>query len=392
MLLSDGCSRFRFQGLVFDGQHTADIGIEHDAHAPGLFETRIRHQNNKLINFGTAGIRIGNIPHTSTNGKLETSEVLFENCIFAHNGGGTSGTVGGGILILNFNDYDNTFDGCTFVNNSAGNSVRRCVSVGSASFVVSPHHTGANPTTIEGCVVAGWTEKTEPPPPQQQSVVANTPWPQMNQVVLFAGNLLNGNTASSTSLLASRLKNMVVEDLKTGVDVDNAGTGKVDRVHLQQFKLTPATTFLKRWWPGMPTVLVDARDYGCNVTSTSYTSMDTTDEGMATRIATSSTACVQATINAAAKKGGGAAAYFAPGQYAINSTIVVPPGNYTVLGSGYQTQFQWALRAANTTADQAVFKVQGGGRGLQLMHFQVVGTGSGIKILHEGQLEHLCTN
>lgn len=22
---------------------------------------------------------------------------------------------------------------------------------------VSPHHTGANPTTIEGCVVAGWT-------------------------------------------------------------------------------------------------------------------------------------------------------------------------------------------------------------------------------------------
>lgn len=197
-------------------------------------------------------------------------------------------------------------------------------------------------------------EKTEPPPPQQQSVVANTPWPQMNQVVLFAGNLLNGNTASSTSLLASRLKNMVVEDLKMGVDVDNAGTGKVDRVRLQQSKLTPATTFLKRWWPGMPTVLVDARDYGCNVTSTSYTSMDTTDEGMATRIATSSTACVQATINAAAKKGGGAAAYFAPGQYAINSTIVVPPGNYTVLGGGYQTQFQWALRAANTTADQAV--------------------------------------
>jgi len=49
MLVSDGCSRTRFVGLVFDGALTAAVGFEHDAHAPGMFETRIRHQNSKFV-------------------------------------------------------------------------------------------------------------------------------------------------------------------------------------------------------------------------------------------------------------------------------------------------------------------------------------------------------
>ena len=44
LLVSDGLSRSRFVGLVFDGQDTAAVGFEHDSHSPGLFETRIRHQ------------------------------------------------------------------------------------------------------------------------------------------------------------------------------------------------------------------------------------------------------------------------------------------------------------------------------------------------------------
>jgi hypothetical protein len=164
ILVSDGLSRSRFVGLVFDGRDTADVGFEHDSHKPGLFETRIRHQNNKFVNFLTAGIRIG---HNRTGGKLETSEVLFENSIFANIGSQESVAFNctrsggcGGVAIENFNDYgeatapgfslhafpcvslpflaclclslrlhcphsgplpsDNTFDGCHFFNNSWG--------------------------------------------------------------------------------------------------------------------------------------------------------------------------------------------------------------------------------------------------------------------------------
>jgi len=53
--------------------------------------------------------------------KLETSEVLYENLVFANNGHGPGCGGGcGGIAILNFNDYDNTFDGCHFTDNSNG--------------------------------------------------------------------------------------------------------------------------------------------------------------------------------------------------------------------------------------------------------------------------------
>eukprot|EP00035_Acanthoeca_spectabilis_P019113 m.412918 g.412918 ORF g.412918 m.412918 type:complete len:245 (+) comp16822_c1_seq13:829-1563(+) len=170
------------------GADSASIGFEHDSHRPGLFETRIRHQNSKFMNFGVAGIRIG---FNTTDGKLETSEVLYENLIFANNGHDpacVSAGRCGAIAILNFNDYDNTFDGIHFSNNSwgvycdkmanvylrnsrfegstqadivlapsAGNSVRRCVSVGSRQFITSPHHTAVNPATIQDCRIDGWT-------------------------------------------------------------------------------------------------------------------------------------------------------------------------------------------------------------------------------------------
>lgn len=110
LLISDGLSRSRFVGLVFDGQDTAAIGFEHDSHSPGLFETRIRHQNNKFVNFLKAGIRIG---MNRTDHKLETSEVLYENSVFANNGNQDEVAFNctkfggcGGVVILNFNDCE----------------------------------------------------------------------------------------------------------------------------------------------------------------------------------------------------------------------------------------------------------------------------------------------
>lgn len=40
---------------------------------------------------------------------------------------------------------------------SAGNSVRRCVSVNAGgAFVASPHHTSVNPVTVEDCIIDNW--------------------------------------------------------------------------------------------------------------------------------------------------------------------------------------------------------------------------------------------
>jgi hypothetical protein len=113
--------------------------------------------------------------------------------------------------------------------------------------------------------------------------------------------------------------------------------------------------------------LVDARDYGC------------------TGNEKDSSICVQATIDAAVKKGGGAAAYFAPRTYTISTPIIVHAGNYTVLGSGYQTKFNWA---SVQHADPAVMVVKGGGAGLKIMHLAVSSGGKALifdtKILHDG--------
>ena len=185
MMEDSGVTRTRFVGLVFDGQGIAGVGFEHDGRRPGLYETRIRHQNNKFTNFLTAGLRVGF--NKTGGGKLESSEMLFENCIFdqcgrdtpacaprqkseaspAHDG--SPGTIGcGGVVLLHFNDYDNTFDGCLFSDNqfgiytaemanfyahntrferskshdmylgpASGNGIRRCVSQGSGKFVGS---------------------------------------------------------------------------------------------------------------------------------------------------------------------------------------------------------------------------------------------------------------
>jgi hypothetical protein len=182
------------------------------SHHPGLFEARIRHQNNTYVNFLRARIRIGN---NRTAGTLETSAVLHENCVFANIGNQDDGEWNnsvafnctkhggcGGVLIENFNDYDIVFDGCHFFNNSwgiamdrmanayirnsrfeqngfkyhvrvgpavysfegadialaksTGNSVRRCISLNSTVFVALPGSEMTTPSTIEGNVIDSW--------------------------------------------------------------------------------------------------------------------------------------------------------------------------------------------------------------------------------------------
>jgi hypothetical protein len=429
MLVSDGCSRTRFVGLVLDGQNKAAVGFEHDSHGPGLFETRIRHQNNKFVSFRTAGIRIG---FNTTAHKLETSEVLYENSVFDSNGLSpacvkTAYRGCGGAVILNFNDYDNAFDGCHFTSNangiyldkmanvyarnsrfeasvnsdfvlaaSAGNSIRRCVSVGSRAFVQAPSHTAVNPTTIQDCRVDSWTggaaieyhlrgpmllmdnQFTNGSVPMGSS----TPMTGGRGAALFVGNTIDGKAATSQELMPSHHQSakLVLYDLPA---TNPSSTASASNMSSETSKngavpsssgLTPASRFLKAWWP-VPIALVDARDHGC-----------TGEEA-------DSSACVQATIDAAAKKGGGAAAYFAPRVYKVNRTIVVHGGNFSILGNGFNTQFVWSGGKNNTVQQPAVMVVRQGGGGLRLEQFAVVAGSTSAKskdelfatkVLHDG--------
>ena len=297
----------------------------------------------------------------------------------------------------------------------------------------TPVHTSVNPATIEDCVIDSWRgaaalsyqlrgpllvlnnqfsngsnpvwqqpvgkacnpykcsssdgpcEVTPCPQPMDYA-----PWPQTNGIALFAvralpfyvccvarlrealpsahsvcdctvgtraqGNTVDGNAVNSSALQPKPAANVKVYDLMT---LDKGARAAAS-------PLSPQTRFLKSWWP-VPTAFVDAADHGCPG-------------------AADSSSCVQATIDAAAAKGNGAAAYFPPGLYSVNTTIVVKPGNYTVLGSGFQTRFQWSNPAAHATP--AVMHVQGGGAGLRLEQFQVLSGQNAqafdTKLLHDG--------
>ena len=191
------------------------------------------------------------------------------------------------------------------------------------------------------------------------------PWAQTNGLALFAGNTIDAAAVTSAELLPKPAKNVQVHDL---VAPPGSATTKSP--------LTSETRFLKSWWPYIPTALVDARAHGC--TGNTSTVAD-------------STSCAQATIDAAAAAGDGAAAYFGPGVYRISGGgLVVKAGNYTVRGSGFKTIFEWA----NATVDPspAVLTVTGGGGGgLRLEQFFVVssattkhGTGHAPTVLHDG--------
>ena len=236
---------------------------------------------------------------------------------------------------------------------SAGNSVRRCVSVGSRTFVGSPHHTAVNPATIQDCRVDSWTgpsaiyynlrgpltlldnDFTNGTGTVSMPTVVVDPWPQTNAVVLAAGNTIDGKAASMSSLMPKPPKNVFVYDLADTSGVPRTG-------------ITASTTFLKSWWPGVPTKFIEAAAHGCT--------------GKATDDATT---CAQATVDAAAAAGNGAAAYFAPGTYRLTKPLTVEAGNYTVLGGGVKTQFSWA---GETSADPAVLLVRStlGHVGLQM--------------------------
>ena len=145
-------------------------------------------------------------------------------------------------------------------------------------------------------------------PVSHNSVMDYSPWKQTNGEILFAGNRVDGKAVSSADLLPELPSNVQVHDLQT--NAENASP------------LSAETRFLKPSWP-IPTALVNARDHGCTGTEQD------------------STTCAQKTIDAAAAKGDGAAAYFPAAVYKITAALTVKSGNYSVRGSGFKTVFSF---------------------------------------------------
>lgn len=170
MFWSDGASRQTYLGMVWDGRNRAAVGIDHDSKT--IYETRVMHEQMEFRNFLEAGIRVGH------DQKLASAEMLFSNLKFVNNGSG--------VLLQEWNDYNNLFDGCQFENNGYGiraekgnvvvrnsrfegsresdlllsthsHSVRRVVSSGSNAFIRTVRGAIAGSLIrVQESLVSGW--------------------------------------------------------------------------------------------------------------------------------------------------------------------------------------------------------------------------------------------
>jgi len=173
MLWSNGASRQTYIGFVWDGNNKAAVGIDHDSKTQ--FETRVLHEQMEFRDFEVAGIRVGH------DQKLASAEMLYSNLKFVHNGAG--------VLLQDWNDYNNVFQGCFFLNNKFGiraekgnvvvrdsrfegssqsdlflsthsHSVRRVVSLDSRMFLTTVRGpAAAGLVRVEDAVVSGWKNR-----------------------------------------------------------------------------------------------------------------------------------------------------------------------------------------------------------------------------------------
>jgi hypothetical protein len=333
MLWSNGCTRCRAEGLVFDGQGVAGVGIDHKSFS--RYESRWLHINLSLQHFLKAGVRAGHKPYGTPS-----AEMLFQNCLFLNNAAG--------LQFLDFNQYDNTVDGCYFGDNGIGldceignfylrnsrferstdvdivvsphsNSVRRVVSVGSKSFIRIPTSGASSELKVDDCRVSGWlagpaiyvgargpiqvidSEFSNPPLPSAVAVeLANSPNLQVSLTLSGARAVGGFNiTRAHVPEIASVIE--IPADMRT--------TGATSRI-------TTDTQFFKTEWP-LPSRVLDAVNFGAK------------GDGE-----TDDTSALQALLDASSTTGTDTVAYLPAGQYLISKPLLVKTGS-RVDGSGY---------------------------------------------------------
>lgn len=335
MFLSNGVTYSRYVGLTWDGANKAAVGVDHASKS--YYETNIRHQDEGFINFRTAGIRVG------YNQVVPTAEMMFRNCLFQK--------CDSGVAFLQWNDYNNDFEGCDFrdcgiaINCQRGNvhvrdshfersrledislcphthSVRRCTSVGSRQFVSVEQGGFADQVTVQDCHVDGWTgtqgamafgmsgpttifDCSFTHAPDALAPIRLTNPGYTKQLVTLSNNAAPG----AASLV----------DPGTNSSIMNVPAG----AHGPSLDDPTKTLFISS--ATVPTTVLDVK----------------TQFGAKGDAVTDDTAAILAAIHAAALRGGNTLVYLPAGVYNVSATLPIIEGGYSIAGSGRRTEIQW---------------------------------------------------
>ena len=338
MLWNNGATYARYEGLTWDGQGKAAVGVEHKS--MHYYETSMRYQHCAFLNCTDHGVLVGR-----GDEKVATAEMWFRNCLFRN--------CGHGVTFGNFNDYDNTFDGCQFedcgvgLNSVKGNfylrtsrflrsrecdvqqlspshasSVRFCTSQGSKRFFRTMRW-GHLAMKIQDCRVDGWTAPdgaiqlghrgpttifdcvfTNPPTAEAPIRLNNPPRaaePPDRQQQRLAGHPAGGGPGPNSRI--------------TEVPKGKRGAVLTD----------PTRRFLDDTPWTCPKIFDAVRDFGAKADNRA-----------------DDTAAVQACIDAAKAHGQGALAYLPGGYYKITRTLQMTGQGYGISGTGFRSMLTWA--------------------------------------------------
>ncbi|MGC9004926.1 MAG: glycosyl hydrolase family 28-related protein [bacterium] len=342
MVWVNGLAYSVFRGIVWDGQNKAGVGMDFASEL--RFNTESLHEFEQFKNFRESGIRIG------YNEKLASAETIYRYCIFENCKIGFS--------MLNFNDYNHTFDKCEFRNcevgisdlhgnfyirnshferngtdiqflSEHGNSVRRCTSFGSGTFI---KELGTiSPLTVENCHISGWKspegaiilngspvlifdcEFSNPPPKGPAIKIIRD-----DQRVILCGNRIKG----MNELIEKAPHSLVVE---------------VPEGTVKPLRLSPVRSVIPK------RVLIPQKVFDVKV------DFGAKGDGIA-----DDTQAIQSAIEAARKYGRFAIAYLPSGNYKVSKTLNISGANYFFGGTGFRTGIFWAGEKGGT-----ILKVEG---------------------------------
>lgn len=344
MFLANGATRARYIGLSWDGRNSAGLGCFHNS--TNLYESRVRHEHEKFLNFTSAAIRVYG---GGGGGYQACSESFIWNCSFSNCARGFwNGSD-------QYNSYDWMVEGCEFsdcgsaIYNALGKATilnchfarstvqdiyclgnlpvwpRRCTSVDSRQFYVSATGTGSLGTVVQDCCIASW--KVNPtlnfgtngtvmlfdcdfssPPNSTPPVLLNPP---------------SGNTAALIHSRNAYPGSSALYSTAGSAQVYSVANGNTDTI----LPANAFQSFLKQSVPAEGTILdVKAPPYNAAGNNTG-----------------DDTIPIQNAINDARTAGNGAVVYIPVGTYKITSTLNVYGGNYKIQGNGFtSSRLVWA--------------------------------------------------